>query len=248
MNGRLEHLVAQAPAQIERSVIAKNHGTRKVVSPVRGDGSAVGHTPTAWWARILRDPDARLDEIRGVVWLGAADPVAQFLALSAFISALIATGFAIQSALRHRTEEAAQQVESVLATACRARALDPESIGDPVGRQRRRAPGARARDHGIDQRGGSRRASASDRRVACVRAGALGFRRIGCGAVRSGPKVRGRGVGGPRSARLRRTHGAAAAAPRLGLRSLAAGARPQDAGALVAAALVAFRRRDRANA
>jgi ABC-2 type transport system permease protein len=46
--------------------------------------------------------------------VGAADPVDQFLALSVSISALIATGFATQSALRLRTEEAAQRAEPLL--------------------------------------------------------------------------------------------------------------------------------------
>jgi ABC-2 type transport system permease protein len=45
-----------------------------------------------------------------------ADPVDQFLALSVFISALIAGGFAIQSALRLRDEESAQRAEPVLAS------------------------------------------------------------------------------------------------------------------------------------
>jgi ABC-2 type transport system permease protein len=48
--------------------------------------------------------------------IGVADPVDQFLAMSTFISAMIAVGFAIQSALRLRSEEAAQRAEPLLAT------------------------------------------------------------------------------------------------------------------------------------
>ncbi|MPZ15944.1 MAG: hypothetical protein GEU73_16240 [Chloroflexi bacterium] len=54
--------------------------------------------------------------------VGGGDAADQFIALSAFISALIAVGFAIQSALRLRVEEAALRAEPVLAT--------------PVGRRR----------------------------------------------------------------------------------------------------------------
>lgn len=48
--------------------------------------------------------------------IGATDPVGQFLALSAFISALIAGGFAIQSASRLRAEESTQRAEPILAS------------------------------------------------------------------------------------------------------------------------------------
>lgn len=48
--------------------------------------------------------------------IGAAAAVDQFLALSVSISSSIAVGFAIQSALRLRSEEATQRAESVLAT------------------------------------------------------------------------------------------------------------------------------------
>jgi ABC-2 type transport system permease protein len=62
---------------------------------------------------LYEDVDALQDYASRV---GAADPVDQFLALSTFISALIAVGFAIQSVLRLRTEESAQRAEPVLAT------------------------------------------------------------------------------------------------------------------------------------
>ena len=48
--------------------------------------------------------------------LGLADPADQYLALTLFVSALIATGYAIQSTLRLRSEEAALRAEPVLAT------------------------------------------------------------------------------------------------------------------------------------
>ena len=48
--------------------------------------------------------------------LGLADPADQYLALTLFVSALIATGFAIQSTLRLRGEETALRAEPVLAT------------------------------------------------------------------------------------------------------------------------------------
>jgi len=49
-----------------------------------------------------------------VARVGVAAPIDQFLALSVFISVLISTGFAVQSALRLRTEESAQRAELVL--------------------------------------------------------------------------------------------------------------------------------------
>jgi ABC-2 type transport system permease protein len=61
---------------------------------------------------LYEDVDALQDYVSRV---GAARPVDQFLALSTFISALIATGFAIQSALRPRSEESAHRAEPVLA-------------------------------------------------------------------------------------------------------------------------------------
>jgi polyether ionophore transport system permease protein len=48
--------------------------------------------------------------------IGAADAIDQFLALTVFISALIAAGYAIQSALRPRGEETAGRAETVLTT------------------------------------------------------------------------------------------------------------------------------------
>ena len=48
--------------------------------------------------------------------LGLADPADQYLALTIFVSALIATGYAIQSTLRLRGEESSLRAEPVLAT------------------------------------------------------------------------------------------------------------------------------------
>jgi ABC-2 type transport system permease protein len=62
---------------------------------------------------LYEDVDALKEYLARV---GAADPADQFLAVSVFISVLIAVGFAIQSALRLRTEEAAMRGEPVLAT------------------------------------------------------------------------------------------------------------------------------------
>jgi ABC-2 type transport system permease protein len=63
-------------------------------------------------ASFYEDVDALKDYVARV---GAAAPVDQFLALSTSITALIAVGFAIQSALRLRTEESEHRAEPVLA-------------------------------------------------------------------------------------------------------------------------------------
>jgi ABC-2 type transport system permease protein len=63
-------------------------------------------------ASFYEDVDALRDY---VARLGAAAPIDQFLALSTFITALIAVGFTIQSALRLRTEESEHRAEPVLA-------------------------------------------------------------------------------------------------------------------------------------
>jgi ABC-2 type transport system permease protein len=65
-------------------------------------------------ASLYEDLDSLDDYLSRV---GVAGPTDQFLALATFISVLIATGFAVQSALRLRTEESAQRAEPVLATA-----------------------------------------------------------------------------------------------------------------------------------
>jgi len=70
-------------------------------------------------AKLYEDIDAIKDYL---VRIGAADPADQYLALTASISALIAVGYVIQSALRARSEETALRAETVLAT--------------PVGRRR----------------------------------------------------------------------------------------------------------------
>jgi ABC-2 type transport system permease protein len=54
--------------------------------------------------------------------LGVADPADQYLALTLFVSALIATGYTIQSTLRLRSEETALRAEPVLATTVDRRA------------------------------------------------------------------------------------------------------------------------------
>jgi len=64
-------------------------------------------------ASFYEDVDALKDYVARV---GAAAPIEQFLALSTFIAALVAVGFAIQSALRLRTEESEHRAEPVLAT------------------------------------------------------------------------------------------------------------------------------------
>jgi polyether ionophore transport system permease protein len=61
---------------------------------------------------FYEDVDALKDYVSRV---GRGDPVEQFLALSIFISALIAVGFALQATLRLRTEEAERRAEPVLA-------------------------------------------------------------------------------------------------------------------------------------
>jgi ABC-2 type transport system permease protein len=71
------------------------------------------------YGAIAQDAGALYEDVEAlgdyVARVGAADPVDQFLALSTFISALIGVGFAIQSALRARTEESAHRAEPVLA-------------------------------------------------------------------------------------------------------------------------------------
>jgi ABC-2 type transport system permease protein len=70
------------------------------------------------YGSIARDAGTFYDEVSSlrdyVARVGKADPVDQFLALSTFISAMIAVGFAIQSTLRLRTEEASHRAEPVL--------------------------------------------------------------------------------------------------------------------------------------
>jgi ABC-2 type transport system permease protein len=63
--------------------------------------------------RLYEDIDALRDYLARI---GAADPADQYLALTMFVSALIAVGFAVQSATRVRAEESAQRAEPVLAT------------------------------------------------------------------------------------------------------------------------------------
>jgi ABC-2 type transport system permease protein len=64
-------------------------------------------------ASFYEDVDALKDYVARV---GAAAPIEQFLALATFIIALVAVGFAIQSALRLRTEESEHRAEPILAT------------------------------------------------------------------------------------------------------------------------------------
>jgi ABC-2 type transport system permease protein len=103
----------------------------------RGSGTPVGlalrlqrASLIAWAASILllglvygtiaRDAGTFYEQVSTlrdyVARVGKAAPVDQFLALTTSISALIAVGFAIGSALRLRTEESAQRAEPVLAT------------------------------------------------------------------------------------------------------------------------------------
>jgi polyether ionophore transport system permease protein len=64
-------------------------------------------------AELYEDVDT-LDEY--LARIGAADPADQYLALTLFIAALIAAGFAIQSTLRLRAEESSGRAESILVT------------------------------------------------------------------------------------------------------------------------------------
>ena len=63
--------------------------------------------------KLYEDIDAVQDYLTRI---GAADPADQYLALTMFISALVAVGFSIQSTLRLRTEESALRAEPMLAT------------------------------------------------------------------------------------------------------------------------------------
>ena len=65
-------------------------------------------------AAKLYDDISTLDDY--LARIGADDPADQYLALTLFIAALIAAGYAIQSALRLRSEEAAGRAEPVLVT------------------------------------------------------------------------------------------------------------------------------------
>ena len=65
-------------------------------------------------AAKLYDDISTLDDY--LARIGAADPADQYLALTLFIAALIAAGYAIQSVLRLRGEEAAGRAEPVLVT------------------------------------------------------------------------------------------------------------------------------------
>ncbi|MGH9246613.1 MAG: ABC transporter permease [Acidimicrobiales bacterium] len=62
---------------------------------------------------LYEDIDALDDYLARI---GAAEAADQYLALTLFVSALIAVGYSIQSALRPRTEESAQRAEPILAT------------------------------------------------------------------------------------------------------------------------------------
>jgi ABC-2 type transport system permease protein len=62
---------------------------------------------------LYRDVSALDDYLARI---GAADPADQYLALTLFVSALIAAGFAVQSVLRLRGEELATRADTVLAT------------------------------------------------------------------------------------------------------------------------------------
>jgi polyether ionophore transport system permease protein len=64
-------------------------------------------------SKLYEDVDTLDDYLARV---GSADPADQYLALTLFVSALIAAGFAIQSTLRVRSEEASQRAELLLAT------------------------------------------------------------------------------------------------------------------------------------
>jgi polyether ionophore transport system permease protein len=64
-------------------------------------------------AKLYEDIDTLDDYLARV---GAADPADQYLALTLFISALVAAGFAIQSTLRLRGEESAGRAEPILVT------------------------------------------------------------------------------------------------------------------------------------
>ena len=70
------------------------------------------------YGAIAKDAGTFYEDVSGlrdyVARVGEAAPVDQFLALSTFLSVTIAVGFAIQSALRLRTEEAAQRAEPLL--------------------------------------------------------------------------------------------------------------------------------------
>jgi polyether ionophore transport system permease protein len=63
---------------------------------------------------LYEDLDAMDDYL---VRIGTADAADQYLALTLFISALIAAGYTIQSTLRLRSEESAMRAEPILATA-----------------------------------------------------------------------------------------------------------------------------------
>jgi ABC-2 type transport system permease protein len=65
-------------------------------------------------AELYEDVDALDDYLARI---GAADPADQYLAITLSISALIATGYAVQSASRARGEEAARRLEPILAAA-----------------------------------------------------------------------------------------------------------------------------------
>jgi ABC-2 type transport system permease protein len=65
-------------------------------------------------AANLYDDISTLDDY--LARIGAADPADQYLALTLFIAALIAAGYAIQSSLRLRGEESAGRAEPVLVT------------------------------------------------------------------------------------------------------------------------------------
>jgi polyether ionophore transport system permease protein len=62
---------------------------------------------------LYEDIDALKDYLARI---GAGDPADQYLALTMFVSALIAAGFAIESSTRLRAEESAQRAEPILST------------------------------------------------------------------------------------------------------------------------------------
>jgi ABC-2 type transport system permease protein len=80
--------------------------------------------------KLYEDLDA-LEEY--LARLGVADPADQYIALTLFVSALIATGYAIQSTLRMRGEETALRAEPVLATPVGRRAWAGSHLAMAVG-------------------------------------------------------------------------------------------------------------------
>ena len=80
--------------------------------------------------KLYEDLDA-LEEY--LARLGVADPADQYIALTLFVSALIATGYAIQSTLRVRGEETALRAEPVLATPVGRRAWAGSHLAMAVG-------------------------------------------------------------------------------------------------------------------